>query len=266
MRIDATGPVPASDHGGFGSQPMLLLISPPVDVGVHPPRPQAGGGFFFGAIMVTLTSLTARPYPPESLLDGEGDLILGGFVPAPDVGVWVDEHIIDEMGQLFNEDHKHLKDAQIGFLWTNITYVKQMNRVAGTAEIPMFRCGAWQKGRQEQQLREWFGCVPDFLITLDAAYASRASDAVWAALIEHELYHCGQERDAFGAPKFTREGLPKFCIRGHDVEEFVGIVRRYGAGNAAGATARLVEAAKKSPEVAAVDIARACGTCHLRAA
>lgn len=56
--------------------------------------------------------------------------------------------------------------------------------------------------------------------------------------------------------------MPKLGIRGHDVEEFVGIVRRYGAGD----TAKFVAAAQRAPEVGHADIARACGTCILRAA
>ncbi|WP_275593268.1 putative metallopeptidase [Rhizobium gallicum] len=71
--------------------------------------------------------------------------------------------------------------------------------------------------------------MPHFLLTFDAHYASTCSDAEFCALVEHELYHAGQERDAFGAPKFRRDGSPAFGLRGHDVEEFVGVVRRYGA-------------------------------------
>lgn len=202
-----------------------------------------------------------RPLPPQNLVEVQSDAIYGAFIPAPEVSAWVHEHILTEGGALYNADHGHLIEADLAFLWTNIQYVKQMNRVAGTAEMPMFRCGPWQKARQEQQLREWFGGTPDFLITLDAVYASQVSDTVWAALVEHELYHCAQALDDFGAPKFSRDGAPKFCIRGHDVEEFVGIVRRYGAGNSAGATAKLVQAAQKVPEVAQADIAKSCGTC-----
>jgi hypothetical protein len=56
--------------------------------------------------------------------------------------------------------------------------------------------------------------------------------------------------DEFGCPKFNRQtGLPVFGMIGHDVEEFVGIVRRYGAGSAAGRTRDLVAAAKKKPEI-----------------
>jgi hypothetical protein len=84
--------------------------------------------------------------------------------------------------------------------------------------------------------------------------------------VEHELYHIAQRTDEFGAPAFTQDGYPKLGLRGHDVEEFVGIVRRYGAGAGAGDTAKLVAAAQRDPEIGALNIAQACGTCLLRAA
>ena len=52
-------------------------------------------------------------------------------------------------------------------------------------------------------------------------------------------------------------------MRAHDVEEFVGVVRRYGASQEVRA---LVEAASQPPEVAKINIARACGTCLLKSA
>jgi hypothetical protein len=211
-----------------------------------------------------LSGAVIRPQPPEKLFDNSS--LYAQYIPAPEVVEWLRATFLDEGSRVHNADHLHLKEADICVLWTNDPYAKHGRRVAGTAEILVFRCSAWQKGRQEQQMREWFGRMPDFLITLDANYAAQASDAEFCALVEHELYHCGQEHDEFGAPKFTRGGMPKFAMRGHDVEEFVGIVRRYGAGNGAGDTAKLVEAAKKPAEVANIDIARACGTCILRAA
>lgn len=78
----------------------------------------------------------------------------------------------------------------------------------------MFRAGGWQKARQEQQMREWFGDEPTYLITLAADYC---------ALVEHELYHITQATDEYRAPKFTQDGLPKLYLSGHDVEEFVGV-------------------------------------------
>lgn len=205
-----------------------------------------------------------RPYPPEQLLDPE--LFHGLYLPAPDVVEWIEKTFLDDESPLFNEEHIHLKEASIGVLWTNDANAKLGRAVVGQAEMPLFRCGRWQKGRQEQQMREWFGSTPEFLITIDARYAAQASDAEFCALVEHELYHCGQERDEYGVPKFTKDGFPKFTMRGHDVEEFVGIVRRYGAGNAAGDTAKMIEAAKKPAEIAQADIAHMCGTCMLKAA
>jgi hypothetical protein len=110
-----------------------------------------------------------------------------------------------------------------------------MHRIVGQAEPGVRRgMGAWAKSRAELQLRQWFGSIPDFLITIDATYAASCGDVEFCSFVEHQLYHCGQERDLFGAPKFTKYGRPVFAMRGHDVEEFVGIVRRYGVGAAAG--------------------------------
>ncbi|WP_325053423.1 putative metallopeptidase [Sinorhizobium meliloti] len=54
-------------------------------------------------------------------------------------------------------------------------------------------------------------------------------------------------------------------MRGHNVEEFVGVVRRSGA-DAAGVRA-IVDAANRPPEIAlAKIIAHACGKCQLRVA
>jgi len=115
----------------------------------------------------------------------------------------------------------------------------------------------------EQQMFDWFGSVPAYIITLAADYCAECSDEEFCALVEHELYHIAQATDAFGAPKFTQGGLPKLVMRGHDVEEFVGVVRRYGASEEVQA---LVDAAKGSPEVSKINVARSCGTCLLKSA
>lgn len=195
---------------------------------------------------------------PESI-DDLFDTILA---PAPDVAAWAQDTILADTGPLHNPDHAHLLDADIGFLWASSAFAKRGRTVVGQAEQTMIRAGGWQKARQEQQLREWFGHVPEFLITLAADYCAQCSDTEFCALVEHELYHIGQEQDEFGAPKFTKDGYPKLTMRGHDVEEFVGVVRRYGAS---AQVAQLVEVAKRPPAVSGANIAHACGTC-LRAA
>lgn len=189
-----------------------------------------------------------------------------GFRPAPEVLAWIKDALLSPDGPLHNPEHIHLNDAHIGVLWAGVANVRQGRQVLGQAEMPRPQGNRWVKARQEQQLEEWFGDIPDFLITLDAAYCADCSDIEFARLVEHELLHCGQERDEYGVPKFNREtGLPKFGIRGHDVELFVTEVRRYGIQVAGELAVKLVEAANSKPEVSGINIARACGTCQLKA-
>lgn len=186
-------------------------------------------------------------------------------MPAPELDEWVRAQLIAEDGAIHNPDHAHLHDADLGFLWSSAPCASKGRMVAGMAEIPAFRCNQWQKARQELQIRGWFGLMPDFIITLDAYYCQDASDPEFLALVEHELYHCAQAVDEFGAPRFNQQtGRPTFTIKGHDVEEFVGVVRRYGVTSEA--VADLVVAAANKPEVSKLNIARACGTCALKSA
>jgi len=86
-------------------------------------------------------------------------------------------------------------------------------------------------------------------------------------LVEHELYHCAQAKEGYGDTKFYKDsGLPMFEIIGHEVEEFIGVVARYGTGHPESNLSKLVSAANSSPEVARADVAAACGTCLLKAA
>jgi len=204
-----------------------------------------------------------RPMPPAELFDPETSICQK---PAEGVDAWFRVNLLKEDAPLHNPDHAHLEYCDIGFMWASFGFARKGNTVIGLCEEMLFRCHAWQKERQEQQMREWFGRVPEYLITLDASYCAKASDAEFCALLEHELYHIGHETDAFGSPAFTKAGMPKLYLRGHDVEEFVGVVRRYGVGHPEGRLAQLVKAANGAPEVAKINIARACGTCLLKAA
>ncbi len=201
--------------------------------------------------------LPKRPYPPQDL---------GRMIPAAGVGEWVAQEILSEAGALHNSEHHHLLGADLEFLWAPEGFRKQMRSVIGTAEEVTIRAGGWQKARQEQQMVDWFGRVPGYLITLDASYCTECGDAEFCALVEHELYHLAHKLDDFGVPMFSKSGAPKLCIRGHDVEEFIGVVRRYGVGDPSGAIAQLARAASHRPEINLASIAGACGTCLLRAA
>lgn len=204
-----------------------------------------------------------RPQPPESMLGIDGS----PFTPALDMPEWVQVTFLDEASPVANPEHSHLGDADIGYLWAAVENTRKGKRVIGQCETgtPQGAMGKWAKARVEQQITEWFGAVPDFIITLDANYCASCGDAEFMALVEHELYHAAQDVDSFGAPKFNNAtGRPVFTIRGHDVEQFIGVVRRYGAD--ATGVRELVDAASRPPEVARALIEHACGTCNLRVA
>lgn len=204
-----------------------------------------------------------RPRPPQSLFSIESAVDGIQFVPAPDLVEWLFRTFIETDSPLFNEDHQHLQSAAIGALWTSVVNARHGRQIVGMCELgkPMGSMGRWGRARAEQQITEWFDGIPDFILTFDASYADSCSDAQFLALAEHELYHAGQELDVFGLPRFKRDtGLPSFALKGHDVEQFIGIVRRYGA-DAAGVRA-MIDAAAESPTVADADISFACGNCQ----
>ena len=210
---------------------------------------------------MTESPIITRPLPPIEVVDGIGPV----FMPAPEVDEWLRAAFLDEKSPLYNVEHDHLNSANLGILWTNVENIRQMRRVVGMVELPKPHpaLGKWAKARYEYQLEQWFGQVElDFLITLNAIYCAGSSDIEFCSVVDHELFHCAQKLDEDGFPAFNKyTGKPKFALRGHDVEEFVGIVRRYGAGAAAGETAALVAAAQLEPEIAAVSVATMCGNC-----
>ena len=96
-------------------------------------------------------------------------------------------------------------------------------------------------------------------ITIDASFCEQASDHDFCALIEHELYHIGVERDQDDEIMYSdNTGLPKHYLAGHDVEEFYGVVKRWGANES---VKRLVEITKNAPFVSETNIAACCGNC-----
>ncbi len=204
-----------------------------------------------------------RPRPCESLFNIElGDQ----FRPAPEIVEWARATFINDGASIYNPEHRHLDQARIGALWTNVSNSKNGRVIVGQCELgdPM-AMGRWAKAKARIQVEQWFGSIPDFILTFDAAYADQCSDVEWRALVEHELLHAAQDRDAFGAPKFSPStGKPVWAMRGHDVQEFTSIVRRYGAD--AAHVREFVAAACEAPEIGAASVAHACGVCLSRAA
>lgn len=214
-------------------------------------------------------NIGTRPVPPARIFD---PLAGPTFIAAPEIIEWARAVFIDEDRPLFNPVHAHLQSAEIGALWTNVLNERQQRRIIGMCEMPLQGSkGKWPRGREEMQLREWFGDgrpgwePPDFVLTFDANYWYAADDAQVCCITEHELGHAGQAKDEFGQPRFERKtGRPIFAMRGHDVETFVFLTERYGPID--NGSRELVEAAKKPPLLKADMIGCACGTCELRKA
>lgn len=206
---------------------------------------------------VTSIVRNTRPAPPEMAPDA--------FAPDQDgLGEWVREMFIDDDGPLYNERHRHLADAAIGWLWTTAENRNRDKHVAGECRLIGPAQAKWSRAMADFQLRGWFGFVPDFLVTISAPYAQLADDWAFCALIEHELCHAAQDIDGFGMPRFNRDGLPIFRLIGHDVEQFNDVVARYGAH--AADVAEMVRLANNGPTIGEARMRLACGTCRSVAA
>lgn len=206
-----------------------------------------------------------RPFPQPDFIDQAEEEEAIRLIPAPDLKKWVVANFLTLGGPLHNPDHDHIAELLhdneefLAFAWASSACVAKKRMVLGQCEKVMFNQGGWKKARQEQQMRDWFGYVPTYLITIDASYCDQATDRDFCALIEHELYHIGIERDQDGEPLYSdMTGLPKHYLAGHDVEEFVGVVKRWGADES---VKRLLEVAKQAPFVSDVNISKCCGTC-----
>ncbi|TCB17387.1 transposase [Acinetobacter sp. ANC 5045] len=204
--------------------------------------------------------------PPQNLLDLDPEEPVG-FEPAHELKEWILKTFIDEGGELHNPDHMHISpwdDDLFMVLWASSGFKKSEKVVLGQTEKFAPMAGGWRKMRQEKQMIDWFGCVPNFIITIDAWFAHNASDTDFCALIEHELYHVGAKKDEDGNYLVSQStGEYKYYLRPHDVEEFHGVVQRYGASPD---VQKMVELANDGPTIGKAKIAHACGTCLLKLA
>lgn len=206
-----------------------------------------------------------RPFPPQDLIDKAEEDEAIRLVPAPDLMNWVITNFLTVGGLLHNPDHDHIAELLhdneefLAFAWASSAFKSKQAMVLGQCEKVMFNQGGWKKARQEQQMRDWFGFIPTYLITIDATFCDKANDSEFCALLEHELYHIGVECDEDGEMIFSSStGLPKHYLAGHDVEEFIGVTKRWGASKS---VKRLVEVAKNPPFVSNLDISKCCGNC-----
>lgn len=206
-----------------------------------------------------------RPFPPTDLLDQAEQEEAIRLAPAPELKEWVVKNWLTVGGELHNPDHDHIAELLhdneqfLAFAWASSAAVAKKRMVLGQCEKVMFNQGGWKKARQEQQMRDWYGFVPQYLITIDATYCEQANDRDFCRLIEHELYHIGVERDEDGEVIYSdHTGLPKHYLAGHDVEVFFGEIRQHGVDSS---VQRLLDIAKNAPFASETNIAACCGNC-----
>lgn len=125
-------------------------------------------------------------------------------------------------------DHLRHGDVTILFLMRAAPLMKAQRRILGQMALPRFQGSL-------AALAGWMldtlcgGTRPDFIMMLDFEFWTQADARAREALVFHELLHAAHAIDKDGEPKFTEEGMPIWEIRGHDIEEFNEVVRRYGA-------------------------------------
>ena len=128
-------------------------------------------------------------------------------------------------------EHSHLVEGEATIDWLMRTDEKRKGGklVLGSAHMPTVQGDL--RDMFEWMLGNLFGRMPDFLIILDREFWRQAPPSVREILVFHELSHCVHAKDRYGAPRFTRDGLPIWGMAAHDVEEFTATVARYGAWN-----------------------------------
>jgi len=109
--------------------------------------------------------------------------------------------------RLIAKHHSHLVEAKIKYL---------------------FRTGSWSTQKREtwgkaQRIsgQQAFLTGLDFVITVHMDVWEQLDEKERIALVDHELAHCCKGED-------DPEGNPTWYIQGHDVEEFISVIRRHG--------------------------------------
>ncbi len=200
-----------------------------------------------------------RPLPSEALREP-------GFQiePSPELAAWLKDTFVVEGAALENPDHCHLSKVDLVCMFTNVEYIDGGMPIVGMAEIMNVNGKPWAKAEKTDHLCLMHGNVPQARIWIYAPYWAACSDASACATGEHEMYHYAHKRSREGDLLFDDFDRPVLTKRAHDVEEFVGVMERYGVDACAGKSREFVEAAKREPLIAADKIAAACCACGAR--
>jgi hypothetical protein len=120
------------------------------------------------------------------------------------------ESIIELLNEVRREYHPELLDASFIVLTRSPAAQKGGKTVLGSVK----------KASAEAQGLAGEGA--DYILTLSLNDWNALRDRQRRALLDHELCHCVGEED-------EETGEMKWKLRGHDIEEFTDVIRRWGA-------------------------------------
>lgn len=103
---------------------------------------------------------------------------------------------------LISRHHRHLCDAKIAYVFKKDSWNKNGKWVLGSAH----KCS-----EKEKLLHNY-----DFIITINYDSWRIFDEVKQEAVVDHELCHCGKDKD------------DKYVIISHDIEDFAAVIRRHG--------------------------------------
>jgi len=127
------------------------------------------------------------------------------------------------------QEHAHLADGEavVDFLFVRDTIEMKGREILGSVHLPSVQ--GQLKNVFIWMIVNTFGRLPHFLVTLDKSYWNSCDERHQEILIYHEMCHMIHKENKDGELRFDMYGDPVWGIRGHDVEEFIQTVARYGA-------------------------------------
>jgi hypothetical protein len=138
------------------------------------------------------------------------------YMPAPEVAE-IARQLIARVTQ-----HHELVNCHIEYM-----FIKKAPKSKGRVKLGCVRLvtgrNAWLVGLNgERTTKTFLTGVPFFLMEISHdEWHARLDDSQKIALVDHELSHCAISYD-------DETGEPVLSTRGHDVEEFVGVISRNG--------------------------------------
>lgn len=136
------------------------------------------------------------------------------------------ERLVETMPEF--EDQREFRPT-IGFLMRQFPLQEGGREVLGAMHLPSVQ--GKLSGVFEWMIERLFGHMPTFLMILDADYWDGVDARLREILVFHEMCHMGLKRNREGDIVEDENGMPKWRLVGHDVEEFTAVVARYGAWN-----------------------------------